>query len=309
MSGELDQIAKEVNTCTKCPLHKTRTKAVPGEGSPTAKLLFIGEAPGYHEDNQGRPFVGQSGQLLGHLLKAIKLEREDVFITNVVKCRPPQNRDPSPAEIEACKPYLDRQIAVMDPRVIVTLGRFSMARWFAGQRISQAHGKPKTEGGRIIMPMFHPAAALRDNSGPTMKAFKEDGLTIPVLLKEAEEMAATQLWGSISEVAMKPQEEIKAALAVDSALPEVAETVATEITAPSVEVEAKPKETKETAKRKKTAPTPTIVAEAKAEYLAENPVQELPSAQEVETDKKKTAKPARKKKPSEKPEAEQLSLF
>ena len=156
--------------------------------------MFIGEAPGYHEDQQGLPFVGPSGKLLDKLLAAIKLSRSDVFIANVIKCRPPENRDPLPDEIAACKTYLDRQIAAIDPRVIVTLGRFSMSRWWPGERISQVHGQPKTENGRILMAMFHPAAALRDQVR-TMGMFKEDGLTIPSLLEKAEQIARTELWG------------------------------------------------------------------------------------------------------------------
>jgi DNA polymerase len=303
MSGELEQIAKEISTCTKCPLHKNRTNAVPGEGDYNAKLLFIGEAPGYHEDIQGRPFVGQSGQLLGHLLTAIKLKREEVYITNVVKCRPPDNRDPAPVEIETCKPYLDRQIAAMDPRVIVTLGRFSMARWFAGQRISQVHGKPKTEGGRIIMPMFHPAAALRDRTGPTMRSFKEDGLTIPDLLKQAEEMAATQLWGSINEVAIKPIEESLSVPVIEPVQPvgEIAEAVSIPT------VEALPKE------RKPKKVTSKAIAEVKAEYVATDTTTSLiPPAQETESEKKKPARTPRKKKNADEEEkivVQQLSLF
>ena len=128
MSSEerLSEIAAEVSTCAKCDLCKGRTKAVPGEGNPHAKLLFIGEGPGYYEDKQGRPFVGPSGQLLEELLQSINLKRSDVFITNVVKCRPPENRDPLPDEVKACSDYLDRQIATLQPQVIVTLGVF---RW------------------------------------------------------------------------------------------------------------------------------------------------------------------------------------
>ena len=137
----LKEVAAEVSTCSKCDLCKGRTRAVPGEGSPTAKILFIGEGPGFHEDKQGRPFVGPSGQFLEELLKSINLKRSDVFITNVVKCRPPENRDPLPGEIAACNDYLDRQIAAIQPQVIVTLGRFSMAKFFSGEKISVIHGR------------------------------------------------------------------------------------------------------------------------------------------------------------------------
>ncbi|MEI6047004.1 MAG: uracil-DNA glycosylase family protein [Chloroflexota bacterium] len=199
MSAEaLDRIAKEVAACTKCLLAQGRCKAVPGEGSPTARVMFIGEAPGYHEDQQGRPFVGSSGQLLDHLFDKIKLKREDVFITNVVKCRPPNNRDPESRELEACKSYLDRQIAEINPRLVITLGRFSMARYWPGERISLIHGQAKAENGRLYMPMFHPSFALRDRNGPGMQKFKEDGLTIPRMLKKAEELARTELWGAAS---------------------------------------------------------------------------------------------------------------
>jgi uracil-DNA glycosylase family 4 len=199
MSAEVvNQIAKEVAACTKCPLSQGRCKAVPGEGSPTARVMFIGEGPGYHEDQQGRPFVGPSGQLLDHLFNKIKLKREDVFITNVVKCRPPNNRDPEPNELEACKDYLERQIAAINPRLIVTLGRISMARYWPGQKISLVHGQTKSENGRLYMPMFHPSFALRDRNGPGMAKFKEDGLCIPGLLEKAEEIARTELWGFAS---------------------------------------------------------------------------------------------------------------
>jgi DNA polymerase len=204
MSAELlKKIADEVADCTKCRLCKGRTHTVPGEGSPEAKILFIGEAPGYHEDLQGRPFVGPSGQLLDKMLKALKMSRDDVFIANVVKCRPPDNRDPQDDEITACKNYLDRQIAAINPRLIITLGRFSMRRWWPNERISQVHGKPKTENGRIIMPMFHPAAALRDRER-TYQLFREDAFTIPSLLEQAEELALKELWS----VPVQPEEPV-----------------------------------------------------------------------------------------------------
>jgi DNA polymerase len=163
----LAAIAAEVAACTRCGLHKGRTRTVPGAGSPVAEILFIGEGPGYHEDQQGLPFVGASGKYLESLLKLIGLTRGDVFIGNVVKCRPPENRDPLPDEIGACKDYLDRQIAIIDPLLIVTLGRFSMARYFPGGKITQIHGKPKFDDGepaRAFYPLFHPAAVLRNAS-------------------------------------------------------------------------------------------------------------------------------------------------
>ena len=180
----LREVAAEVEVCPKCELARTRTHAVPGEGNPHARIMLIGEGPGWHEDQQGRPFVGNAGKFLNELLALAGLKREDVFITNVVKCRPPGNRDPLPDEIAACAPYLDRQIAAIDPDVIVTLGRFSMARWFPGERISRIHGQPKREGRRLIVPMYHPAAALHQ---PTYRsAIEEDFAKLPKILAEAE---------------------------------------------------------------------------------------------------------------------------
>ena len=190
MSSEemLKEIAAEVSTCSRCDLCKGRTKAVPGEGSAHAKILFIGEGPGFHEDRQGRPFVGPSGQFLEELLKSIGLKRSDVFITNVVKCRPPENRDPLPVEINACSDYLERQIAALKPLVIVTLGRVSMAKFFGGEKISVIHGRPRKKDGYVCIPMFHPAAALRTESYKI--ALREDFKKIPLALAEAERLAS-----------------------------------------------------------------------------------------------------------------------
>jgi DNA polymerase len=163
----LEVIAGEVRTCTRCRLHATRTEAVPGEGDPSTEVVFVGEGPGFNEDRQGRPFVGRAGDLLVRLLGSIGWRREDVFITNVVKCRPPDNRDPEPDEIAACQPYLRRQLEVLDPAVVVTLGRHSMGRFMPGARISQAHGTmrpadPATGAAdALVFAMYHPAAALR----------------------------------------------------------------------------------------------------------------------------------------------------
>jgi len=169
---DLNKVAAEVRVCQLCGLAATRIKAVPGEGPAQADIMLIGEGPGFHEDKQGRPFVGPSGQFLNDLLASAGYKREEVFITNVVKCRPPGNRDPLPDEIQACSGYLDRQIALINPKVIVTLGRFSMARWFAGQKISAIHGKAKKVDGRVVVPMFHPAAALHQPALRT--AIEED---------------------------------------------------------------------------------------------------------------------------------------
>ena len=181
----LEVIAAQVRVCPKCELCRSRTHAVPGEGNPKARVMLIGEGPGFYEDREGRPFIGNSGKFLSSLLAKAGLEREDVFITNVVKCRPPGNRDPLPDEIAACAPYLDGQIAVIDPDVIVTLGRFSMARWFAGERISKIHGQAKRDGRRVIVPMYHPAAALHQSS--LRGAIEEDFERLPKILAEMEQ--------------------------------------------------------------------------------------------------------------------------
>ncbi len=157
----LDDVARAVRSCTDCPLHRGRTNAVPGEGSPAAELMFIGEGPGFHEDRQGRPFVGPAGQLLEGLLASIGTNRDQVFIANMVKCRPPDNRDPQPAEISACSKYLDRQIELVNPKIIITLGRFSLGRFFPGESITRARGRLRQKDGRLIFPVMHPAAALR----------------------------------------------------------------------------------------------------------------------------------------------------
>lgn len=161
-AAALAAIAQEVRSCKLCRLHEQAKQGVPGAGSPTAEIMFIGEGPGFHEDQQGLPFVGRSGDYLERLLKMIGLHRDQVFIANVVKHRPPENRDPLPDEITACRPYLDRQIEVIDPLVIATLGRFSMGRYFPNGKITQIHGKPRYDDGRAYYPLFHPAAVLRN---------------------------------------------------------------------------------------------------------------------------------------------------
>ena len=163
----LEAIAAEVRVCTNCRLHATRTRAVPGEGDPETEVVFVGEGPGFNEDRLGRPFVGRAGDLLVKLLGHMGWTRDDVFITNVVKCRPPDNRDPQPDEIAACAPFLRRQLEALDPAVVVTLGRYSMATFMPGARISQAHGTvrpvdPATGAANaMVFAMYHPAAALR----------------------------------------------------------------------------------------------------------------------------------------------------
>jgi DNA polymerase len=185
--SELESLHDKVRSCTHCKLHAGRTNAVPGEGPEQAELIFIGEGPGFHEDKQGRPFVGAAGQFLEELLASIGLKRDGVFITNVVKCRPPANRDPEPDEIEACRGYLERQIELIQPKMVVTLGRFSMARYFPNAKISQIHGKPKKMDGVIYYPMYHPAAALHQPS--LRRTVQEDMKRIPQLLAEIDRLA------------------------------------------------------------------------------------------------------------------------
>lgn len=156
----LREISAQVSVCQACALHFSRKNAVPGEGNPRAEIMFIGEAPGFHENEQGRPFVGQAGKFLDELLAEAGYKREEVFIANVVKCRPPGNRDPLPEELAACSRYLDRQIESINPSVIVTLGRISMGKFLPNARISEMHGKSIWVNDRLIVPMYHPAAAL-----------------------------------------------------------------------------------------------------------------------------------------------------
>ena len=185
--AELAEIAREVKACSLCKLHQGAKQGVPGEGPATAEMMFIGEGPGFYEDQQGRPFVGPSGKFLEELLASIQLKRQDVFITNVVKHRPPENRDPEPDEMAACAGYLDRQIAVIQPKVIVTLGRYSMARYFPNAKISAIHGQARTVNGRLIVAMFHPAAGLRLES--TRQAMIEDFKKLPQLIAKAHKQA------------------------------------------------------------------------------------------------------------------------
>jgi DNA polymerase len=156
----LDAIAAQAMACTRCPLHATRQLAVPGAGPANARLMFVGEAPGPEEDRAGQPFIAASGQFLAELLDLIGVRREDVYLTNVVKCHPPEKRSPLPGEMDACSDYLSRQIETLDPEVIVTLGATSLARLLPGAKLSAVHGQPQQVGGRILVPMYHPAAAM-----------------------------------------------------------------------------------------------------------------------------------------------------
>lgn len=191
----LEAIAAEVRGCTRCRLHESRTQAVPGEGHASTEVLFVGEAPGLNEDRQGRPFVGAAGQFLTELLGEVGWRRDDVFITNVVKCRPPQNRDPEPDEIAACAPYLRRQLEALEPALIVTLGRHSMGRFMPGARIGQVHGThrpaPPELGARdaLVFAMYHPAAAL--HQGSLRQTLLDDMAAVPAALIEARRRRET----------------------------------------------------------------------------------------------------------------------
>lgn len=186
--SELETLHTRIRQCTLCRLSRTRTHAVPGAGPANAHIMFIGEAPGFHEDQQGLPFVGAAGGFLEELLASINLTREQVFITNIVKCRPPDNRDPQPDEIAACRPYLDAQIAQIAPKVIVTLGRFSMQLAYTGVSISRVHGQPKRIGDILYVPMFHPAAALHQ---PRYRSLiEQDFLKLPELVSGTPDIAA-----------------------------------------------------------------------------------------------------------------------
>lgn len=198
----LKLVAEEIAVCQACSLHETRKNTVPGAGSATTDLMLIGEGPGYYENEQGLPFVGASGKFLTHLIEKAGFDRKDVFITNVVKCRPPDNRDPQVDELSACAAFLDRQIEIIDPEVIVTLGRFSMAKFFQNVRISKVHGKAGWIEGRLIVPMYHPAAALHN---PRLRPVVEaDFAKLPALIeysrrKKAEKEAQQKKQITLSE--------------------------------------------------------------------------------------------------------------
>lgn len=184
---ELEAVREEVLVCTKCPLSKSRTIAVPGEGNPEAEVMFIGEAPGASEDKAGIPFCGNAGKFLDEMLAVINLERKDIFITNTVKCRPPENRDPEETEKAACRPYLDRQFKAINPKLIVCLGRHSTATYLPGAGgISKLHGKAlKRPDGRVYLPLYHPAAAL--HNGGLRETLINDFKKIPLIIKKIKE--------------------------------------------------------------------------------------------------------------------------
>jgi DNA polymerase len=181
--GELKQIAQEIYQCTKCALHYSRKQAVPGEGPAQAEIMFIGEGPGFHENEQGRPFVGAAGKFLDELLANVNMKRSDAFITNVVKCRPPGNRDPQAEELVSCSSYLEKQIQAINPKVIVTLGRYSMAHFLPNAKISSVHGQSIKVKGRLVIAMYHPAAALHQLSLKT--TIEQDFARLPDLISQA----------------------------------------------------------------------------------------------------------------------------
>jgi uracil-DNA glycosylase family 4 len=186
----LTELSLQIQNCQMCVLHKSRTRAVPGEGAEDTTILFVGEAPGWHEDQQGKPFVGPAGHFLEELLGSISLKRQQVFIANVLKCRPPGNRDPLPGEIQACWPWLERQIQILQPKMIVSLGRYSMARFFPNGSISKLHGTARRQDGVIYFAMYHPAAALHQQK--LRDTIKEDMLKIPKVLLETEKPVETE---------------------------------------------------------------------------------------------------------------------
>ncbi len=200
----LQVIANEVRNCQNCKLHLTRKLSVPGEGPANAEIVFIGEGPGFNENEQGRPFVGAAGKFLEELLGKANLHRKDVFICNVVKCRPPNNRDPEPEEILACGKYLSRQIEAINPKVIVTLGRFSMAKFFPNARISLIHGKASRVDGRLIVAMYHPAAALHQ---PNLRQDLERDFAGLVRLLHPEQAAEESIKPAVAAPAVSRQDE------------------------------------------------------------------------------------------------------
>jgi uracil-DNA glycosylase family 4 len=191
----LTELYRQIELCHECDIARLRTKVVPGEGAENAAIMFIGEAPGYNEDQQGRPFVGQAGQFLDKLLALINLDRRRVYIANVIKCRPPDNREPLPTEIQNCRHWLDSQIDIIKPKMIVTLGRYSMAPYFPGKSISKIHGTAEKRDGVIYFAMYHPAAALHQQS--LRQELEKDIQKIPAILAQNEK---------IQEIKPQPQQ-------------------------------------------------------------------------------------------------------
>jgi uracil-DNA glycosylase len=221
----LEDVAAQVRACTRCRLHQTRTNAVPGEGSPDTEVVFVGEGPGFHEDRLGRPFVGRAGDLLTKYLGTLRWSRDEVFITNVVKCRPPDNRDPEPDEIAACAPFLQRQLEVLDPALIVTLGRHSLGRFMPGERISQAHGTVRPidaatgATNALGFALYHPAAALR--SSEVERQSYADVALIPQALLDARARREGPVAGTPADAASMADEAVAVGVLAD-ATPDVA---------------------------------------------------------------------------------------
>lgn len=206
----LNQIEKKISSCQKCPLYKTATNPVPGNGNSEAEILFVGEAPGFHEDQQGIPFCGAAGKLLDTLLSLIGLDRSKVFVANMLKHRPPENRDPQPEEMEACREYLDEQIKIIEPKVIITLGRFSMIKFYPYGKISVDHGKGRIvehNGSKyIFIPMYHPAAALR--AGAVDLQLREDFKKMPAEIERLKKILGGVVETPTIQVKEKKEEQL-----------------------------------------------------------------------------------------------------
>jgi DNA polymerase len=293
----------QVKTCQLCRLAKTRTNAVPGEGYIRTDVMFIGEGPGYHEDKQGRPFVGQAGSFLNELLELAGLQRDRVYITNVVKCRPPNNRDPEPDEKMACAPYLERQIALINPKVIVTLGRHSMGRFFPGERISQIHGTARVVDGRLCVAMYHPAAGLHQAS--LADIIRDDFRKLPLFM---EETAAR-----LSTLPMPPEPEQR----IEAAEQARAEVVAQPETGTVIDAPVAPvaPEIASTAPATDGAGDVTL-RETPSEYAAIEPVPETvpeavqaPQVESASSEEAKAKPAARRSKKKSGPQYKQMSFF
>ena len=290
----------QVRTCQLCRLAKTRTNAVPGEGYVRTDVMFIGEGPGYHEDKQGRPFVGQAGNFLNELLALAGLQRERVYITNVVKCRPPNNRDPEPDEKLACAPYLERQIALINPKVIVTLGRHSMARFFPGERISQIHGTARVVDGRLCVAMYHPAAGLHQAS--LADIIRDDFRKLPLFMEDAAQSLSTRPMMVESQQRVEAAEEARAEVIQEPATGTVIDApVATEVAVPTPEA------------AEMASPT---VQEVTAEYTALDSTPEgvaaaaqAPQAQAAAPEEPKAKATTRRSKKKSGPQYKQMSFF
>ncbi|MSQ15161.1 MAG: uracil-DNA glycosylase [Dehalococcoidia bacterium] len=201
--SEIEALCQSMLGCRECGLSDGRTRVVPGEGPDNPRIVFIGEAPGWQEDQQGRPFVGPSGQLLSQMLAAVGIKRQEVYICNIVKCRPPNNRDPLPTEISACKHWLDAQLELLKPKVIVTLGRYSLARYFSGESIGKIHGRHVKRDGVIYFPMYHPAAAL--HQGGLRSAIEEDMKKLAALLHDASAAQEEKMQDKAEEASSQQQ--------------------------------------------------------------------------------------------------------